>query len=154
MRLQSGQSTCGQTCAANALRALGKSVTEDQVANRLRRLALDGDPANNFGTTDTQIRRLLESYRVPVRQMEAHEAALGVAALRGELTTGRVVCLAVDNNAHWVLAFGVTGSGFQVADSADSEIVVTYTEGQLAARWGASGNPKSYYGLVAGRGVR
>lgn len=152
MRFQSNEASCGQTAAANALRALGKNVTEDQVARRVKLSAVDGDPAAVGGTSETQLMRVFASYRVPVTQVQSCTATLALSAVRGLVLTGRPVCLIVKNNTHWVTVIGLLGTGFLVADGAGEEIVMYRTEQELADLWAASGDPPTFYGLAAGRG--
>lgn len=152
MRLQDEPSTCGQTTVANLLVALTRKVTPDQVKAKLKKLAVDGDPGQTAGTTEYQIMRLLEAYRIPVTQLQAHSPSLAINALRGHLMAGRPVVLAVDNDSHWLLAFGVLGATFNVWDPANIDLV--YTERRLVDRWGIAGDPPRFYGLAAGKGPR
>lgn len=154
MRGQSAQASCGQTAAANLLRALGREVTEDQVSRRIKLQAQDGDPAAVLGTTEVQILRVLKAYRIPVTRMTAHEPSLALTSVRGFLLTGRPMVLAVDNNAHWLTVAGLSGQRFIVVDGAHEEITLSYSEQQLVDRWAAAGNPETYYGLAGGKGLR
>lgn len=148
MRLQSAQNFCGFATAANALRAIGRRVTEDQVHAKVK-LGADGvDEPTTMGATEQQIIKGLRAFRVEVTQFQVHSELAAVNLVRGCLLAGRPVVLAVDNDAHWVVAFGLMGGLVHVADCAHEEIVLSYTEARLLARWGHAGDPPRWYGLA------
>ncbi len=148
MRLQSGQNFCGLATAANGLRAIGRRVSEDQVAAKVKLLADDAEPHVITGTTEIQILKAMRAYRIGCTQVQVHQAEAGMSMLRGYLYAGRPVFLAVDNDSHWVVAVGQLGGLIHVADSAHEEIVVPYKEDALLSRWGYAGDPQRFYGLA------
>lgn len=148
VRLQSGQNSCGLAAVANALRALGRAVTEDQIASRVKRAADAHEPHVVTGTIEQQIAKALRAMKIPTTQMQLHSPVVALSALRGFLVVGCPALLAVDNDEHWVVATSFSGDRFHVVDSAHEEIVVAYNERDLAGRWGMVGDPLRFYGLV------
>lgn len=150
MRGQSHRNFCGPACIANILRSYGyyPNATEDMVAKKIRQVATqqDEDPSN--GTTEWQLRRACEGYKLPAEQFQLHEPHIAVLALQGLLVNGMRAVLCVDNGAHWVAAIGVCGKHILVADPAHPELVLSLTGEQLAERWKLTANPPGYYALV------
>lgn len=64
------------------------------------------------------------------------------------LRNGRPVVLLVDKGEHWVVAVGLLGHRCLVADSADSELVVSYTQEEVMTRWKLAESGKAYWGVV------
>lgn len=161
MRQQSSESACGFCATANALKALGfDEVDEATVArwvDRVRRAqhpGLDGLDEWNLGRalTEGAPKRL----GLTVRAVHVRDAQLASLALRGALEGGAVAVLAVDPveregvyyASHWVSAVGRVGERYLVADSADTEVVLSLTPSQLLLRWEMPGDSPSYYMLV------
>jgi ABC-type bacteriocin/lantibiotic exporter with double-glycine peptidase domain len=155
VRLQSGQNSCGPAAVANALRALGKTnITEEKVAARLKNIASTGDPAIQTGTIEEQIVRALKSFKVPATQIQVYHPGVAVMALRGFLSMGFPVLLAVANDEHWVCATGWRGRYIDLVDSAAEELVVPYKDVDLAGHWACVGEVHRFYGIAVGVGVR
>src|SRR5688572_13685428 len=78
VRLQSSQNSCGFATAGNALRAIGRRVTEDQVHAKVK-LGQDGvDEATCLGATEVQIIKGLRAFRVEVTQLQVHSELAAV----------------------------------------------------------------------------
>lgn len=154
MRLQSSPNGCGPAAVANALRALGREMTEERVEKKIKAIADTGDPAVQTGTIEAQIAKALAAFRVPATQLQLHHPIVALMALRGFLWTGHPVLLAVDNDEHWVVATGVRGGWIDVVDSANGEVVIPYRDQELANRWAASGEVPSFYGIAVGKGLK
>lgn len=52
--------------------------------------------------------------------------------------------LLVDANSHWVAAVGRLGDRILVADSADNDLVLSYSAEQLVDRWAGP----AFFGIV------
>jgi hypothetical protein len=74
-------------------------------------------------------------------------------ALKMRLTEGRPSLLPVDDGEHWVAAVGLLGDSVLVADSADPELVVPYTQAALTRRW-KTGDPPQYWAMDVRRAPR
>lgn len=103
------------------------------------------------GTAGTSPKKLYQALRTvdEVSPGMLIEARPDVAMLRLEaaLRRGRSVILCVDNYEHWVAAIGVLGDRVLVADSADNELVLSLTPGEVLGRWEGGGRFK-FYGVV------
>jgi ABC-type bacteriocin/lantibiotic exporter with double-glycine peptidase domain len=138
MRLQSTQANCGPASLHNALAALGIARTEDELATLCR----------TTGTEGTSPKNMMKAIRALGRAPEViNERRLEVGLLWVEawLREGRPVILCVDQSSHWVTAIGIMGKRVMVADSADNELVVSYSRAELVERWESDGR---FYGIV------
>jgi hypothetical protein len=154
MRLQSAQNGCGPSTVANILAALGfrtpqgELASEDWVAKKVKLAQAMNDPHPGMGTIEWQIRRCLESLKVPHFQVTTHDPNVGVSALRGFMVSGKPCMLAVDNDEHWIAVTGVLGERFSIVDSADSELNVFLNGADLAQRWASASDPPKFYAIV------
>ncbi len=161
MRQQSTESACGFCATANALKALGlHEVDEATVArwvDKVRRAqhpGLDGLDEWNLGRAVSEAAP--KRMKLVVRAVHVRDSALAVLALRGALEAGSVAVLAVDpvehegayGASHWISACGRVGDRFLLADSADTEVVLSLSPSQLLLRWEIPGDSPSYYMLV------
>lgn len=82
---------------------------------------------------------------------EIREAKPDVALLRLDraLTRGLAAVLVVDDDEHWIAVVGMIGQRYLVADSADSELVLSLDAEALAERWEGAGR-KPYYAIILG----
>jgi ABC-type bacteriocin/lantibiotic exporter with double-glycine peptidase domain len=141
VRYQTTQATCGPAALYNAGCALG------------RRLALDEcEAACKTTTRGTGIRQLLAGaralgFKVETELRESRDDA-AAAILWSHLHCGRVAILCVDASEHWVAAVGRVGGRYLVADGADAELVLSYSEGELLQRWRAPEARRGYYAAV------
>lgn len=132
MKYQTSQATCGPASLSNALKALGRDVSEAAVKKAIEKLG-SYRPAVN-GTTQEELARASEKWAKVVMRGTCVDN-LAIQFLRGELVLGRVAILGVDNGTHWVAAVGLLGKRFLVADPAHEELVLSYTGEELKQRW-------------------
>lgn len=147
MRYQSTDHFCGPAAVANALKSLGRNITEQQVEAAVAKSQRKGEPKSVEGTTQGQIKRALEVLKCGYQEFSlAHtEAAWGT--LRSYMMDGHPVLLCVDDNEHWVSGIGVLGPRVLVVDGTDSELVLSYNKEEMLKRWGCPGDVVTYYGL-------
>jgi len=158
VRLQSSQAACGRAACSNALKALGVDVSEQQIDKLLKEIKKVGDEHAADGTgADTMARALAKAprywgIRAP-RLVASHDPSMACAVLRGLLTGGSVVVLAVDLDAHWIAVIGAVGDRFLVCDAADDELVLSYSEDEMVSRWASESSPHGplYSGLAIRR---
>lgn len=150
MRGQSHQNYCGPATIANLLRALriSKTVNENEIAKKVSKISSVTEPNPAQGTFETQILKVLNSYKLKAEPFTLHTPHPAVCVLRDNLRLGRPVALCVDNDSHWLAAIGLLGTNVVIADSADNEIVSVYSELELAGRWETATDPKRYYGII------
>jgi len=157
--MQSAHALCGPASVANALRALGRGSSEDKVANaiKLQASGADGLPEQE-GVGPAQLQRALEAVGYVGQPWTVGDGDDAWHALRSRLLAGDPVLVPVDFDgdtmSHWLVAVGLLGDRVLVADSADSEIVVSYSEDQLRRRWKADTDPARYYGLTVRKARR
>jgi hypothetical protein len=141
--MQNSQANCAPTAVKNALCALGieRSVEECEV--------LCGCTATD-GTPPKKLYKGLETIHEldPVIISESREE-IALVLLEQALRDGRPVIMLVDAAEHWVTAFGLLGKRVQIADGADSELVISSPISAMASRWK---NPHSkrapFYGII------
>lgn len=142
MRLQDSLAGCGPAAMHNALMALGTN-TDMTICEKL---------CNTSAVSGTQPRKLLNALRGVsglscnvLKERSREDAA--ILKLLECLRLGRPAILCVDKGTHWVATVGILGSvpsiRVLVADSADLDLVISYTPGELLKRWGPP-----YYGIV------
>lgn len=148
MRYQSTAASCGPTALRNGLRARGIERSEDELA------ALSGCTVDGTGAKGM----LAALRKIAVDHPELTPAVLtesrpDIALLRllEAHRCGSVVILSVDQDEHWVVSFGLLGSGagirLHVADSQDGELIRHYTPSALLERWRGLGR-RPYYGII------
>lgn len=147
MRYQSTDHFCGPAAVANALKALGRNVTEQQVETAVAKAHRKGEPKSVEGTSHLQIKKALEVMKYNYAEFSLAHSEAAWRTLRSYLIDGYPTLLAVDDNEHWVSAIGVLGQFILVADGADSELVLSYDKERLLQRWGAHSDVITYYGL-------
>jgi len=142
MRMQSSQANCGPTALFNAGCALGRKVSLEECEKVCRTSATKG-------TSPLQLGRGARSLGFTVEN-EIREARSDISAmfLRGLVMRGMVPIIAVDADSHWAAVVGVLGGRYLVADSAENELVLSYSEGELLQRWQNPGARKGFYALV------
>lgn len=105
------------------------------------------------GTSPKNMIRALDKLEgiIPVVLSESRE---DVAMLRIRFAVrnqGPAVCV-VDNGEHYVTVIGFLGERFLVCDSADSELVVSYSPQEWANRWRESDVKKPFWAVVLANG--
>ncbi len=149
MRFQSTAASCGPACLRNALLCHGVIRSEAELETLTGCTATDG-------TSPKGILRALASISQEHPQVKPgviSESRPDVAILKlvAALTSGHVVIMCVDNEDHWVVGFGLLGSGasvtIHVSDPADSEMVEHMAPSDLLRRWEGQGR-KPYFGVI------
>lgn len=138
MRWQSA-SNCGPASVAHVLGVLGvKNVGQEVVEQFIAATERKKTPVAREGTTQDQLVKALNRWANVTYSGCITTAHLASYTLRGALAWGSAAILGVDNtdkDGHWIAAIGMSGENYIVMDSADNEILVTYTEEQLLQRW-------------------
>ncbi len=128
MRLQDSQANCGPAALSNALSAIGVVRTQEECASLAKTSATEG----------TSTKKLLAAIRAVGREpvvINEKRPVVAMLYLGALLAEGRSAVLCVDDSSHWVAAIGLLGPRVLVADSADSELVVSITRSELAEWW-------------------
>lgn len=148
MRYQSTDHFCGPAAVANALRALGRNVTEMQVEAAVAKAHRKGEPKAVEGTSHIQIKKALEVMKYRYAEFSLAHAEAAWRTLRSYLLDGNPVMLSVDSDEHWICAIGIIGTRILVADAADSELVLSYDREEMLRRWGSASDVVIYYGIA------
>jgi ABC-type bacteriocin/lantibiotic exporter with double-glycine peptidase domain len=134
MRMQDSQANCGPFALKNALCALGIERSAEELEKACGTSATNGTPtkglvkaASKIDGCDPQVIRESKSY-------------VALLLLEHALRQGRPVILCFADSQgnpgeHWVAAVGVLGDRYLVADSADSELVISLGVTELEAKW-------------------
>lgn len=141
MRMQDSQANCGPFALRNALQALGIERSAEELEKLCKTSATEGTPTKNIlraaGAIDgCQPVKLLETRR-DIALMRLAEA----------LRRGRPVVLSWQTEQpgdHWVAAVGVLGDRYLIADSAESELVMSFAVNEVEERW----RDKKYEGVI------
>lgn len=149
MRFQSNQANCGPAALRNALQCHGVSRSEQELES------LTGCTAAE-GTTPKGVLKALalvakDHPNVSPGLISEGRASVALLHLLESIRNGHVVIMLVDEWDHWVVAFGLLGSGdgmrIHLSDSADPELIQHLTPKSLVERWKGHGR-KPYYGIV------
>lgn len=149
MRFQSNQANCGPAALRNALQCHGVSRSEQELESLTGCTAAEGTTPRGM----LKALALVAKDHLEVSPGVISESRPGVALLTvlESLRNGHVVIMLVDEWDHWVVAFGLLGSGdgmrIHLSDSADPELIQHRTPKALLERWKGHGR-KPYYGIV------
>jgi hypothetical protein len=139
--MQDTQASCGPAAMSNALQSIGIQLSVQACEKLCHTSAVRG-------TQPAQLRNALTGVPgiTPVVLKETRwEVALMKVLL--SLQAGRPVILCVDSSTHWIAAVGtlgiITAPRLLTIDSADLELVLSYTPDELMKRWGPN-----YYGVI------
>lgn len=138
MRMQDSQATCGPSALSNALSAVGMARSAAECEVLCQANATTGTPPASM------VKAVRSVDGVTPRLIRETRPEVAVLKLLALLDHGRPVLLVVDSSSHWVAAVGRLGDRVLVADSADLELVLSYTPDELAARWR---DGKTFYGV-------
>ncbi len=142
MRLQDTTANCGPLAVRNALKALGLERSTEELETLLGTTATEGTPTKRL------VKGLLKMEELNPRVIDESREMVAHLSLSAGLRSGRPTVLCVDDWTHWVAAVGTLGdSRVLVADSADSELVVSLGWQELMQRW-ASTAKRPYWGVV------
>lgn len=141
--MQSSQANCGPTALYNAACALGKKLSLEE-CEKACKTSTDGTSPKQLKAGAIKLGLKVED---ELREKDSHIAWLRA---RYYLDRGCVLILVVDADEHWVSLIGQLGHGdrLQVADSADNELVLGYSAGELLQRWGHPESKRPYYAIV------
>ena len=153
MRYQSTPFNCGPAALQNALKVMGKHITQ----SRLAELA---GTTEAEGTDEEGLKRAALATGVGVDEISCAEPRVAFARVYGALLVGRPVLLCVDRWSHWVTAIGVAGTRVLVAEPGGYPYAVrengllVLERDRLLRRWRAahrvSRKSPAYYGLALG----
>lgn len=132
MRMQDSQANCGPFALKNALEALGVQRSAEELEKACGTSATNGTPTRGILRAATKIEGCNP---VVLRESKSDVALL---KLEHALRRGRPVVIAWCSETpgdHWVAVVGVLGERFLVADSANSELVISYPVNELEAKW-------------------
>ena len=76
--------------------------------------------------------------------------SIAAMLLERHIRAGTPVVLVVDCDSHWAAVVGRLGDRYLLADSADSELVLSMSEGELLQRWANPEARRGFYGVVIG----
>jgi ABC-type bacteriocin/lantibiotic exporter with double-glycine peptidase domain len=109
MRIQEHKYSCGAAAVANALRCLGKKVSEGKV----RRLAR----TDKDGTTEFGVLRALDELGYVGEVHYSWDAKKLIGVLDQCMEAGEPVIIAADDDTHWSLVAGKLGDRYVYIDS-------------------------------------
>ena len=132
MKYQDRKSNCGPASLANALEAIGIERSQDELGT------LSKQDAN--GTSSANLRKAAEAVGVDTVVIAEQRAESAAWALYTYVHSGSPGLLVVDNDEHWIAVVGKLGSTYIVADSADNDLLLFYTQDELLSRWANSSN--------------
>lgn len=142
MRFQSTAANCGPAAVRNALMALGIARSEEEIETLTGTTAADGTGPKGI------LRALHAILPTPPGQINETREDVAILKLLAALNAGHPVVCCVDQDEHWVSAVGTLGGNILlVADSADNELILSYSPTNFLARW-AGPTRKPYYGVV------
>lgn len=143
MRLQSSQANCGAAAVLNAACALGRTnVSLEECERVCKTSASEGTSIRNLisGAKTTGL-----SLACEIKEAKEYVALLLLAHW---VTVGGAVCVTVDEDSHWATVIGRVGARYLVADSADSELVLSLSSKELLERWDSGIGRTRFYGAV------
>lgn len=141
MRLQSNQSSCGAAALYNAGCALGKTLSLED-CERACKTTAEGTSAKQLTTGAVRLGLKADG------SFKERSSLMARLWLRDTLQRGAVVIAAVDADEHWVAVVGALGGRYLVADSAENELVLSYSEGEFLQRWQHPESRRGFYALV------
>lgn len=143
MRMQSSQANCGSTSVYNAAHTLGRTVITLEECEKA---------CGVTATEGTSTKKLIAGAKAVGLKVldEIKEIRDDVALLLLEswIRRGAVPIIAVDSDSHWATVIGSCGQRYLVADSSDSELVLSYSSGELLQRWNNPESKKHYYAAI------
>jgi ABC-type bacteriocin/lantibiotic exporter with double-glycine peptidase domain len=112
MRIQEREYSCGPAAVSNALRALGKKVSERRV---IKKLPFYDHPVK--GTSDDEVCFAVRQLGYRPQALTWRHARVAWADLTNQLKVGRPVICMVDRATHFVVVLGMLGDDLVVFDS-------------------------------------
>lgn len=141
--MQSSQANCGPTALYNAACALGKKLSLEECEKACK--------TSTDGTSPKQLKAgAMKLGLQVVEELKERDSHIAWLRTRHYLDLGCVLIVVVDADEHWATVVGQIGCGNRllVADSADNELVLSYSAGELLQRWGHPESKKPYYAVV------
>ena len=99
------------------------------------------------GTNSRGLEKALKSIGILAERLYERRSDVARSFLWSAINAGKSSVLLVDEFDHWVSVVGVIGKRYVVADSADNELLLFYSEDELLQRWCCGDR---YYGIVIG----
>lgn len=133
MRFQETEYSCGAASVVNALRALGKRVTEREV----RKLA---DTDHN-GTDEVGVMQALRAYNYQASEYISKSRHVAWRWLCGAISQGSVAIICVDQSQHWVVVIAIATDRVILIDSSRTQANIrengihVLSKNRLMARW-------------------
>jgi ABC-type bacteriocin/lantibiotic exporter with double-glycine peptidase domain len=153
VRYQSTPYNCGPAALQNALKALGKHVPQ-------QKLAEIAGTTEAEGTDEYGLQRAILEYGFGFDPISCVEPRVAFARLYGALLMGRPVLLCVDRWSHWVTAVGIVGTRVLVVEpggypwTVRENGLLVLPKDRLCRRWWAArrvaGKQPPYYGIAIG----
>lgn len=149
MRFQSTAANCGPAALRNALQCHGIQRSEAELETLAGFTAADGTSPKGLLKALAAVAR--DNPDITPAIINESRPNVAIMMLLEAIRNGHVVVCLVDSWDHWVVAFGLLGSGrgvrVHISDSADPELVQSYTPDAFMTRWKGQGR-KPYYGIV------
>lgn len=139
--MQSSQANCGPTALYNAGCALGKKLSLEECEKACKTDATKGTPTKQLISGARAL-----GFQI-VGEVKERRDDIAPLILRNSLQ-GQCAIIVVDADSHWVAVVGTNGPRYLIADSAENELVLSYSEGELLQRWQNPGARKGYYALL------
>lgn len=140
--MQSSQANCGATALYNAAQALGKQLDLMACERVCRTTATDGTSIRGFlfGAKKLGLQT--------AQTLRCDSAKRAESWLNEQIVAGSTVAVTVDESSHWAAVIGKLGDRWLLADSADNELVLSLSTGELMHRWCASECKPKFYGVA------
>lgn len=139
--MQSSQANCGAAALYNAGCALGKTMSLED-CERACRTTTDGTSARQLMNGATRLGLKVDC------SFKERSSLMARLWLRDTIRRGAVPIVAVDADDHWVAVVGALGERLIVADSAENELVLAYTEGEFLQRWQHPEARRGFFAVV------
>jgi hypothetical protein len=147
VKFQSNASSCGPASLRNALLCRGIVRSEEELTRLTDFTPASGTSMKGLFKAATAI--AAEHPAVTPGVLREQRGDVAVLRLIAALEGGSPVILCVDDFEHYVTAFGLLGKGtVHVADSADEELIRSYSVHALSKRWRGPSKRSPYYGLI------
>jgi ABC-type bacteriocin/lantibiotic exporter with double-glycine peptidase domain len=150
MRFQSNSSSCGPAALRTALQCHGIRRSEEELEQLTGFTPAEGTPPKGLLKALAAISKD-HPIVTPAILSESREQ-VAILRLVFALQNGSAAILVVDNDEHWVCAFGLMGAGtnctIHVHDPADVEMVRHVKPGELAEWWRGTSKRAPFYAIL------
>ena len=148
MKFQQSTYTCGPASIRNALRALGKKVSELKVRQY-------SSTTKEDGTNPECMCNAIAGLGYVARDFSTYNSAEAINWLTGALANSQPIILSVDDEEHWIVSIGRIGDRFILIDSTRTKAnkaengVHVVSKRQLLKRW--KSKAKEFYGIAVSK---